>query len=198
MPTVSESIVKVPLGESAPLSRPTLLREVERRTGTLVSSCLQCHKCSSGCLVGDDADVRVSQVLRLLHLGLDTEALGSQAIWLCSSCQTCTTRCPMGIDVARVMDSLRILAVEHQSPSTRSRGRKFASAFLASVRRHGRVFELGMLTAYKLSTFTLFRDLDQGLRLALAGRLRFWPSRSRSAREVRRLFARARSEEQSK
>lgn len=175
-----------------------LLREVERRSGSAVSACLQCHKCSAGCPVGDDADFRSSQLLRLLHLGADREVLGSRAIWLCSSCQACTSRCPMGIDVAGVMDTLRILAVERQTPLATTRDVKFSRAFLASVRRHGRVFELGMLAAYKLSTLTLFEDLDKGWKMAKSGKLRFWPNRSQGVGDVRKVFRRARSMEGSR
>jgi heterodisulfide reductase subunit C2 len=198
MPPTTESMSKASVRHGQPLGGTALLREVERRSGATVSACFQCHKCSSGCPVGDDADFRSSQVLRLLHLGAGEEVLASRAIWLCSSCQACTARCPMGIDVASVMDTLRILAVERRAPLATTRDRTFARAFLASVRRHGRVFELGMLTAYKLSTLTFFHDLDKGLKMALTGKLRFWPRRSGSVREVRRVFGRARAEEKAR
>jgi heterodisulfide reductase subunit C2 len=198
MTRTTEPLSKAPVSQVQPLGGMALLHEVERRSGSAVSACFQCHKCSSGCPVGDDADFRSSQLLRLLHLGADDEVLASRTIWLCSSCQACTARCPMGIDVARVIDTLRILAVERRAPLATTHDRKFARAFLESVWRHGRVFELGMLTAYKLSTLTLFDDLDKAMKLALAGKLRFWPSRSRNVREVRKLFGRARTEEKTR
>ena len=40
-------------------------------------------------------DFLPSQIMRLVHLGAENEVLGSQAIWLCASCEACTTRCPM-------------------------------------------------------------------------------------------------------
>jgi heterodisulfide reductase subunit C2 len=198
MPRTTESTSRALARRGQPPGKTVLLGEVERRSGTRVSACFQCHKCSAGCPVGDDADFRSSQLLRLLHLGADDEVLGSRAIWLCSSCQACTSRCPMGIDVGKVMDTLRILAVEHQTPLGTTRDSKFARAFLASVRRHGRVFELGMLTAYKLSTLTLFEDLDKGLKMARAGKLRFWPSRIKGTGDVRKVFRRARTEEKAR
>jgi heterodisulfide reductase subunit C2 len=198
MPRTTESTPKALCCDGVPFGRGELLGEVQRRGGVAVSACLQCHKCSSGCPVGDDADLRASQVLRLLQFGADAEVLASRAIWLCASCQACTARCPMGIDVARVMDTLRILAVERRAPLATTRDKLFARAFLASVRHHGRVFELGMLTAYKLTTLTLLQDLDKGLRMALVRKLRFWPSRSASVRELRQVFRRARSQEKAR
>jgi heterodisulfide reductase subunit C len=87
------------------------LRDVERRSGAPVSACFQCHKCSSGCPLAPDMDLLSSQVMRLIHLGQQDEVLRSETIWTCASCEACTTRCPMGIDVAAVMDTLRIMSV---------------------------------------------------------------------------------------
>jgi len=54
----------------------TFLREVERRSGTSVSACYQCHKCSTGCPVGFEMELLTSQLMRLLHLGAEREVLG--------------------------------------------------------------------------------------------------------------------------
>ena len=88
------------------------LREVERRSGALTSACFQCHKCSTGCPVGPEMDLLSSQIMRLIHLGAERETLMSRAIRMCASCEACTTRCPMEIDIAAVMDTLRMIAVE--------------------------------------------------------------------------------------
>ena len=111
----------------------TLLREVERRSGAPVSACLQCHKCSSGCPVAPDMDLLPSQIMRLIHLGARDEVLESEAIWACASCEACTARCPMGIDVAAVMDALRMTAVEAQGGVGRP-ARQFFQQGLADQR----------------------------------------------------------------
>ena len=171
------------------------LQEVERRSGTPVSACFQCHKCSTGCPVAPEMEFLSSQIMRLIHLGQESKALNSQAIWLCASCEACTTRCPMGIDIAGVMDTLRIMAVERKAAGPDARGKEFNRSFLASVRRHGRVFELGMLTAYKLRSGDLFSDMDKGPAMLAKGKLSLLPKRSRSAGEVREVFRRAEEEE---
>jgi heterodisulfide reductase subunit C len=90
------------------------LDAVERRAGTPVSACFQCHKCSTGCPVGPEMDLLSSQIMRLIHLGAEEELLQSRAIWLCASCEACSTRCPMEIEIAAVMDTLRMMAVEQK------------------------------------------------------------------------------------
>ena len=173
----------------------TLLSEVERRSGAAVSTCFQCHKCSSGCPIGPDMDLLSSQIMRLIHLGAEQEVLESEAIWACASCEACTTRCPMGIDVAAVMDTLRMMAVERKASLSDTRGRSFNKAFLTSVRWHGRVFELGMMVLYKLASLDLFSDLGAAPKMLAKRKLTFWPHFSRSAKEVRRAFKRAEEEE---
>jgi heterodisulfide reductase subunit C len=173
----------------------TLLLEVERRSGAPVSACLQCHKCSSGCPVAPDMDFLPSQIMRLIHLGAKDEMLESEAIWACASCEACTARCPMGIDVAAVMDALRMMAVAHKATLGDRRASSFNKALLTSVRWHGRVFELGMMALYKLASHDLFTDLDKMPRMVAKRKLSFLPHFSGSAKEVREVFRRAEEEE---
>ncbi len=184
------------MAETLQYNDTALVQEVERRSGTRLSTCYQCHKCSTGCPIGPEMDWLSSQIMRLIHLGQEEEVLGSRAIWLCASCEACTTRCPMGIDVAAVMDTLRMMAVERKVAPPDARGQKFNRSFLASVRRHGRVFEVGMLTAYKLRSGDLLADVDKVPKMLAKGKLALLPNRSGAAKEVRQVFQRAQEEEE--
>ena len=171
-----------------------LADEVQQRAGTPVSACFQCHKCSTGCPIGPEMDFLPSQIMRLVHLGAEAEVLGSQAIWLCASCAACTTRCPMDIDIAGVMDALRIMAIDRQVALPDAHGRQFHRSFLGSVQRHGRVFEMGMMTAYKLRTGDLFSDVGKVPQMLSKGKLNLLPHRSGGVSEVRAAFRRAEEE----
>ena len=178
--------------------KDTLLREVERRSGAPVSACLQCHKCSTGCPIGREADYSASQIMRLLHLGLEREVLSCQAIWICPTCEACTTRCPMGIDVAGVMDALRILAMERGMAPRDAQATHFGRSFLASVQRHGRVYEMGMMMAYKLRSRDFFSDVDKAPKMFIKGKLALLPHFPKNAGEVREVFRRAEEEEKNR
>jgi len=184
------------MNETIQLKNTDLLDEVQRRSGTPVSACFQCHKCSTGCPVGPEMDYLSSQVMRLVQLGEEEEVLQSRAIWLCASCEACTTRCPMGIDVAGVMDTLRMLAVERKAALGEKRPEKFNRSFLGSVRRHGRVFEFGMLAAYKLRSGDLLGDVGKFPKMLAKGKISLLPKRSGDARRVKRIFRRAEEEDQ--
>ncbi len=176
----------------------SLVREVERRSGTPVGACFQCHKCSTGCPVGPEMDLLSSQVMRMIHLGQEKELLESRGIWLCASCEACTTRCPMGIDIAAVMDTLRMMAVERKAELPDARGEKFNRSFLGSVRRHGRVFELGMLAFYKIRSGDLFSDVGKFPQMLAKGKISLLPKRSGAAKQMRDVFRRAEEEEEKK
>jgi heterodisulfide reductase subunit C2 len=171
-----------------------LADEVQQSSGTPVSACFQCHKCSTGCPVGPEMDYLPSQVMRLIHLG-DEAVLESQAIWLCASCEACTTRCPQGIDIAGVMDALRIMAIDRKASLPDIHVKQFNRSFLGSVRRHGRVFEMGMMAFYKLRTGDFFSDVDKVPQMLAKGKLSLLPHRSGSAKEVRQIFQRAEEED---
>ena len=178
-----------------PWNGSDLLEEVQQRSGTQVSACFQCHKCSTGCPIGPDMDFLPSQIMRLVHLGAENEVLASRSIWLCASCEACTTRCPMAIDIAGVMDALRIMAIDRRTALPDAHGKQFHRSFLGSVRRHGRVYEMGMMTAYKLRTFDLFSDVDKVPQMLAQGKLALLPNRSGSIKQLREIFRRAEEED---
>ena len=55
-------------------------------------------------------DILPNQVIRMAQLGME-EVLESNTIWICASCLTCSTRCPKGVDVPRLMEALRQIAL---------------------------------------------------------------------------------------
>ena len=101
----------------------------------------------------------------------------------------------MQIDIAAVMDTLRIMAIDRQVTLPDAHGKQFNRSFLGSVRHHGRVFELGMMAAYKLRTGDLLSDVGKVPQMIAKGKLSFLPKRSSSAAEVRDVFRRAEAEE---
>lgn len=164
------------------------LEAVEARSGEKVSRCYQCRKCSNGCPLAFAMDWMPNQIMRAVQLGLKEEILGSKTIWVCASCQTCTTRCPNDIDIAHLMDTLRQLSQESGVTPADPKVVKFHQAVLDSVRRHGRLFELGMVGRYKLKTLDLFSGAAIGAKMAAKGKLRLLPSRIKAKREVREMF----------
>ena len=85
------------------------IQSIETLSGQNISVCYQCGKCSVSCPLCKDMEVKPNQIMRYIQLGLKDRALINNTIWLCAGCQTCSIRCPQKLDLARVMDSLRII-----------------------------------------------------------------------------------------
>lgn len=86
-----------------------IIKKVEDISGQNVLACYQCGKCSAGCPMVSLMDLLPNQIIRLVQLGQVGDVLNSKTIWLCASCFSCTSRCPKGVDLAKVMEALRLL-----------------------------------------------------------------------------------------
>lgn len=86
-----------------------LLKKIEKISGENVFACYQCGKCSAGCPMSSEMDLLPNQVIRLLQLGITESLLNCRTIWLCASCFTCTIRCPKGVNLARLMEGVRLV-----------------------------------------------------------------------------------------
>lgn len=91
--------------------RSDFVKKVAELSGQNVYLCYQCGKCSAGCPMGHCMDMLPNQVIRLVQLGMQDDIAGSKTVWLCASCLTCTVRCPKGVDLARVMEAIRLLTL---------------------------------------------------------------------------------------
>ncbi len=158
--------------------------------GLEVAACYQCGRCSAGCPVAPFFDLPTMAVVRLAAYGLEDELLACRSIWLCAACETCTSRCPNGIDIAALMDFLRQRAVARGVAPAERRVAAFHRSFLRSVRRWGRTYEVGMLAAYKTRSGDLFGDLGLGWRMLRRGKLNLLPRGIADKGAVRALFAR--------
>jgi heterodisulfide reductase subunit C len=128
----------------------TFLEEVEAAGPFCVSECFQCRKCTNGCPATFAMDLYPDQVIRLAILGMKDEVLRSNTIWVCASCETCSTRCPNGVRIAEIMDFFREMAVVEGVAVPQPQVVSFHQTFLDNIRYTGRIFEGGLLGAYML------------------------------------------------
>jgi heterodisulfide reductase subunit C len=172
-----------------------------------VTSCHQCKKCSSGCPLTFAMDLLPDAVIRLALLGQEMLLLGCRTIWVCSSCETCTTRCPNGIDIAGVMDRLKEEALRQGVAPPQPAVARFHRTFLETVRLGGgRLSEPLLLGLYqlkggdtlaRLKSGALLADLRLGWELARRGRLvPRLPRRLKGAPEIKKIFADAHQREE--
>jgi heterodisulfide reductase subunit C len=135
------------------------------------------------------------QLVRGVQLGLEEVVLSSRAIWLCTACEACSTRCPQNVDPAGVIDVLRQIAYARGVHAPAGGVSALHRTFVDSVRRWGRVYEVGMMASYDLYSGHLIKDAWLALRMLLRAKLRLLPSLTGKDREVTKMFERADSVE---
>jgi heterodisulfide reductase subunit C len=139
-----------------------------------------------------ESDIHPHQIIRMVQMGRKDEALHSKGIWLCISCQTCVSRCPMDVNTPAVIDALRAMATRKETPRLVRKVPIFNRVFLELTRRLGRVYELGMMGAFKLGSHDLFTDVEKFPMMLRKGKLRLIPTFPGKRAAVRRIFRAAR------
>ena len=167
------------------------LQEIKQESGVRVERCYQCGKCTAGCPVAFAMDKAPREIMRLLQLGLTEEALQSKTIWLCASCDTCSTRCPREVDIAKVMETLRIMAKEKGYISVRKLN-LFHELFLKSVETTGRVYEGGLVLGRNILGMQPLKDVYLGPEMFLKGKISPLPHFIEDNGEVKKIFANVR------
>jgi heterodisulfide reductase subunit C2 len=172
-----------------PAAAPTTLAaDVRSRSGINVATCYQCGKCSAGCPMASESDLRPHAVMRLAMQDRRADVLADQSIWLCLTCETCTARCPNGCDPARVIDALREIAAESGVSPQQRNIRAFHRSFLEQVRLNGRLYEAGFMLTYKMRSGDLFSDATAAPGMLSRGKLSPMPDRIKATGEIRRIF----------
>lgn len=164
--------------------------EIEKISGIDVRECYQCGKCSAGCPVAFEMDAKPSQIIRFVQLGARKEALTSKTIWLCASCETCTTRCPMNVEIAELMNVLRELSLkEGFATEEEANIVQFGKAFLSSVRKHGRISEMWMVNEYKMNRpGTALQDLKLAPKMLARQKISLFPHNIKGRKVIKRMF----------
>jgi heterodisulfide reductase subunit C len=93
--------------------------KVEEISGQNLLACYQCGKCSAGCPAVSEMDILPNQIIRYAQLSLKDELLKSKSIWICASCLTCNSRCPKGINIAEVIEAIRLILLRKRQDHLR-------------------------------------------------------------------------------
>lgn len=160
------------------------------------AACFQCKRCTNGCPVTFAMDLYPDEVIRRVNLGQWDKVLTCSTIWICSSCETCTTRCPNEVDIAGVMDFLKEMALRKGIEAVQPRTLAFHQSFLKEIEKRGRVFEGGLMQRYLFKSGDIYRktadlsilgDLKLGLAMLRKGRMPLLPERIKGRKEVKEI-----------
>lgn len=140
-----------------------------------VKLCYQCGKCTGGCPIAPFMDYTPNKLIRFIQLDRIDMVLKSKTIWLCASCKTCSVRCPKNVDLARIMNKLKVISGEkHIKPGEKNIS-LFNKLFREQVLKNGRLFELGLIAKYNLLSGNPIKDISLGILMFKKGRIGLKP-----------------------
>ena len=170
---------------------PSFAEEIRKRSGENVFLCYQCRKCASGCPAREFMDATPAQLMRYAQLGLKGKCMKGNTVWFCSSCQTCSTRCPAGIDIAHVIDTIKIVAQEKGVAADTRNAALFNFLWMRMLKYMGRMYEAGLVGTLNALTGNPFKDASLAAKMLKKGKLGLLPSITRPL-TMMAMFSRAR------
>lgn len=144
----------------------------------MLSSCIQCGTCTGSCPNAFAMDKTPRHLWRMVLMEYTDEIFKTHTFDLCSTCYTCTLRCPRGLPLTEAMSALKQIAAQSdQTKENQARYRKsvlFYRNFIESVRRHGRARESEFMTLYFAALknpLVPFQFAPLGIRLMRKGKI---------------------------
>jgi heterodisulfide reductase subunit C len=159
--------------------------------GEKVKLCIQCGTCSGSCPTSAYMDYTPREIIASLRAGMLERVLKSNTMWMCTSCYSCTVRCPAGIRFTDVMYELKRLAVEHGYYSRFNRAPALSKSFMNIVGRYGRSAEAELILRLNLGTnpLGLLQVAPMGLRMLTRRRMPMLPERIEGRDSLKKMLA---------
>ena len=91
-----------------------LREEIIRISGVNTSKCMKCGKCSATCPAYSEMEYHPHQFVGMVETGDIEPLLHSDSLYKCLSCFACVDRCPRGVEPAKVVEAVRLVATRKQ------------------------------------------------------------------------------------
>lgn len=173
--------------EILPESRDSAFRDLILNSpgGEKLPTCMQCGICAGSCPVSHEMDYTPRQLVRMIQLGLKQEVLNSNTLWLCTTCFSCSVRCPRGIRPTELMETLKPIAI---AEGVKNKNARFDGVFSDVVKKTGRASEFLLISKYSLSDLRMIKQLPFGLNLIAKGKLPLSVDKMEDSRELKAIF----------
>ena len=150
-----------------------------------IPTCMQCGICAGSCPVSHEMDYTPRQLVRMIQLGMKEEVLNSNTIWICTTCFSCSVRCPRGIRPTELMEALKPMAI---AEGVKNKNSMFDGVFSDVVMKNGRASEFLLISKYSLREPEMVKQVPFGLALISRGKLPLSIDKMEDARELKDIF----------
>ena len=84
--------------------------QILRMSGVNPRKCMRCGKCSATCPNYDEMEYHPHQFVYMVEKGELAPLLKSKSIYKCLTCFACVDRCPRGVEPAKLIEAVRLVA----------------------------------------------------------------------------------------
>jgi len=158
--------------------------------GENIRACIQCGICTGSCPAANEMEYAPRKIIAMIRADMRDEVLSSSSMWHCLSCYTCTVRCPRDVKPGELAHTLEYLANQQGFRVRGTTTPTMYRSFVSSMKRNGRVHELGIMLKYYLSTNPLvaLKVLPVGLKLFWHKRLPLIPKTVKGKEDLAKII----------
>ena len=91
-----------------------LKEQVIRMSGVNPKKCMRCGKCSGTCPSYGEMEYQPHLFVYMVENGDIKTLMKSDSLYKCLSCFACVDRCPRGVEPAKLIEAVRLLAVRQK------------------------------------------------------------------------------------
>ena len=88
--------------------------QILRSSGVNVLKCMRCGKCSGTCPSYEEMEYHPHQFVYMVEKGEIEKLINSPSIYKCLTCFACVERCPRGVEPAKIVEAVRLVATRRQ------------------------------------------------------------------------------------
>ncbi len=175
---------------------PNLKYEISNQLGgENIKRCFQCGTCVASCPIWEiDERFNPRKIIRMALLGMREEVLSREFIWLCSKCYACYERCPQDVRITELMSAIVSIAEREGKKGNiviKSTKPIFDRAFINSIRKYGRNFEMEIIIKGVLATKGirgLLSYVSDGFTMLKKGKLGLRPEKVKEMSQIEGIF----------
>lgn len=160
-------------------------------------TCIQCGTCTASCPTAFAMDYNPRQMLHMIQLGMYEDVLTSKTFWLCTTCYSCTVRCPRGISITETFQALKRRSLD-KGVEKKVDSARFYQSVMDVVKRTGRMHETETMVRWMLNPqvlkenpFRAFSFASLGMALLRKGKMPLVSHKISGVDQVQAMFDKA-------
>ncbi len=103
----------------------------------MVKMCMQCGVCAGSCPLGPAWEHSPQKIFMMIRAGKRDDVLGSDSMFMCTSCYNCMVRCPRQLPITHIMHGLANYAHRLGLAPKGQPTREFATLFWNNLTKKG-------------------------------------------------------------